>query len=86
MSKHTATESLFAKLNQHTDGDSVIIPKRFFLESFKAAKIAELEQLAEARLFGYDSAINILQVSGQRLTDPLLSLLTMNDREKGGEQ
>jgi len=23
MSKHTATESLFAKLNQHTDGDSV---------------------------------------------------------------
>lgn len=86
MSKPTATEALFEKFNHYTDGDNVVIPRQFFLERFKAAKIAELEQLAEARLFGYDSAINILQVSGQRLTDPLLSLLTMNDREKGGEQ
>lgn len=86
MSKPTATETLFEKLNQYNEGENFVIPKQFFLERFKAAKIAELEQMAEARLFGYDAAINILQVSGQRLTDPLLSLLTMNDREKGGEQ
>jgi hypothetical protein len=80
--KQTATEKLLIALSKHADGDNITIPATFFYEEFKKAKINELEQMAEARFFGYDMAIGILRQAGERLTDPLLQLLTLNETHK----
>lgn len=84
MSNPTALEKLYNEFSEYCEGDNFVIPASAFQERFKRAKLREAQQRADSFHFGFNAAINTLQQTSERLSDPLLQMLTQ--QIKGGEQ
>jgi len=84
MSNPTALEKLFAELTEYNEGENFVIPNSIFNDRFKRAKLREAQQRADSFHFGFNAAINTLQQTSERLSDPLLQMLTQ--QIQGGEQ
>lgn len=84
MSKETAVEKLYESFSAYRDGDNYIIPFPVLYEKMRVARLKEAQQRADSFHFGFNAAINTLQQTSERLSDPLLEMLTT--QMKGGEQ